>query len=53
MRRREIIRALLECSLSENGVRMRRWIPRFGWKLSGSYGVRQRNREIGEEDRIL
>lgn len=33
--RTEIFRALLECSLSENGIRMRRWIPRFGWKLSG------------------
>lgn len=38
MRRMEIIRALLEGSFTENGIRMRRWIPRFGWKLSGSMG---------------
>lgn len=38
MRRTEIIRELLECSFTENGIRMRRWIPRFGWKLSGSMG---------------
>ena len=38
MGRMEIIRALLEGSLTENGIRMRIWIPRFGWKLSGSMG---------------